>query len=439
MKKIYLFLMASLCLFEALKPLNKSFYSYTKKAMLAAFMLLLSTSVLSQTVKDSVRQIKIDNLYKLALQYKDGKGVEMDYTTAYNYFLQAAELGDAQSIYAVAYMHYKGLGCEQNYDTAAKLFAQGASVGRDNSLYFYGLCWRNGYGRPKNEDSAKYYLKKSADLGYRQAIMELESKVGENSNDSAARVLLEKIHNAAIPNKMELNHFTKVQTRLPSSDIIAGNYIGWIIQYDWSGKYIIQMKKLLLNLNYQDKKITGEWIENEKDTAKINGMIAADSVVFKRTSYNRSDHYSSVGEIKYNFQNAKFNLVQAGDSIFIAGNVEMFSPVRGEPSKPLFVALARPGLKILDSTFLKNLGLSAYPNPFNNILNVQFNLVHSAPVLVELWNMEGKMVYKNDAGVLPEGFYMLPVSNLNIAAGIYFIKFYSGKQSAAIKVIKQND
>lgn len=411
-----------------------------RNILLIAALLFEVCYVSAQTATDSATQAQINSYYKLALQYKDGKdGVTMDYTQAYNYFLKAAQLGDAQSIYAIAYMRYKGLGCTQNYDTAATLFAEGAAQGRDNSLYFYGLCWRNGYGIAKNEDSAKYYLQKSADLGYKQAVVELATPTAENSNDSAAQALLQQINNAAIPNNNVLNQFNKVQPHLPSSDVIAGEYTGWLIQYDWSGTHIVVIKKLQLNLTAKSRSVSGEWIETgtEADTAKIKAEIQSDSLLFEKTQYARKDHYSLNNAIPYSFENAKLNIVQSGDSIFLAGNVEMFSPVRGEPSKPIFIALSRAGLKTQDSIVFGQLQLSAYPNPFSSVLNVQFNLPKAANVSVQLYNMNGALLYNKEAGMLQEGNYNLPVYNINLVPGMYILKLIYNKQSKTVKVVKE--
>lgn len=411
-----------------------------KKILLVTVLLFEVYYVFAQTTIDSTTQTQINSYYKLALQYKDGKGgVTMDYTQAYNYFLKAAQLGDAQSIYAVAYMRYKGLGCTQSYDTAAALFAKGAALNRDNSLYFYGLCWRNGYGVAKNEDSAKYYLQKSADLGYKQAAMELSTPTAENSNDSAAQVLLQQINNAAIPDKNVLNQFNKVQPHLPSADVIAGEYTGWLIQYDWSGTHMVVTKKLQLNLTAKSRNVSGEWIETgtEADTAKIKAEIQSDSLLFEKTQYARKDHYSLTQAILYNFENAKLNIVQFGDSIFLAGNVEMFSPVRGEPSKPIFIALSRAGLKTQDSIVFSQMQLTAYPNPFTSVLNVQFNLPKAANVSVQLYNMNGALLYNKEAGMLEEGNYNLPVYNINLVPGMYILKLIYNNQSRTVKVMKQ--
>ena len=92
-----------------------------------------------------------------------GRGTTKDYAKAFQYFTQAANQGDAQSIYAVAYMTFKGQGCKQDYAKAAVLFKGGALAGRGNSMYYYGICWKNRYGLPKNEDASRYWFKQGGD------------------------------------------------------------------------------------------------------------------------------------------------------------------------------------------------------------------------------------------------------------------------------------
>jgi len=79
-----------------------------------------STSANTSITENNVPTIS--DYYKLAVQYKDGIGVPMDYRKAYENFSKAAALGDPQSVYAVGYMTYKGLGCNQDYKKAADLF-----------------------------------------------------------------------------------------------------------------------------------------------------------------------------------------------------------------------------------------------------------------------------------------------------------------------------
>lgn len=401
-----------------------------------AILLLQVYSSYAQTNIDSLKNANIKTYYKAAMQCKDGNGVPIDYACAYENFTKASKLGDAQSTYAIAYMHYKGLGCTQNYDTAAILFAKGAKMNRENSLYFYGLCWRNGYGLNKNEDSAKFYLKKAADLGYKLAAVELAMLSSENSNDSAAQVLLQQINNAAIPDKQVLNTYNKIKSHLPSIDLLAGEYNGWLIQYDWSGKHMVATKSLKLSLSSDKNNINGQWIEEGADTAKIIASMAADSLVFNNTKYGRKDHYSPDKLIQYSFQNAKLRLIQLGDSVFLAGTVEMFSAQRGEPSKPLYIALSRKGSNPLDSV-LNNLKLTAYPNPSSNILYAQFALPKTSQVEVHLYNLNGLMIYHNTSAVLGTGSYSLPIPVQNISSGTYILKIICGNQYRSVKVLKQ--
>lgn len=405
---------------------------------------------------DSATRAAIKKYYQLGLQYKDGKGVAIDYTKAYDNFSKAAALGDAQSTYAVAYLHYKGLGCVQDYVQAARLFAQGAYAGRDNSIYFYALCFRNGYGIAKNEDSAKYWLTKAAANGYKQAAQELKMPAGENSNDSA-KALVQQISNAALPQHYKPNTFTCITPKLPAASVIAGNYTGYLIQYDWSGQNAIRTLTLSLTLKGEGNgTISGKWKE-DSNTVALSASLKGDSIVFANTRYRRKDHYSPDSAVLYNFENAALNLVQKGDSVFLAGNVQMFSPERKEPSKPLFVALTRSGLpnpskggaKNADSlNNNKSVGIPAsgggrakllkvYPNPFTNKLNVQVEIPKEGQAVLELVTMNGQVVYHLNAGVIPAGTYAIPLQVDYIAPATYMLRIIYNGQSEGVKVVKK--
>jgi hypothetical protein len=264
--------------------------------------------------------------------------------------------------------------------------------------------------------------------------MELQMPTPENSNDSAANALLQQLNNAALPSKNVLNQYNKIQPYLPATNIIAGEYNGWLLQYDWSGTHIVMNKKLQLNIEADDHNISGQWIEDEADTAILKGSIQSDSILFNNTKYQRKDHYATVKPITYNFQNAKLNLVQTADSVFIAGNIEMYSPVRGEPSKPMFVVLSR---KREPDSILNALKLNAFPNPSINVLNAVFTLPTASKVEIKLYNLNGTIIYHNNAGLLEAGSYSLPIPVQNMPSGTYILNLIYGKQSKSVKVVKQ--
>lgn len=401
------------------------------KKILFILVLTISIRVSAQSTSyDSVQQAQ--HYYKLGVQYKDGNGILMDYIKAFECFTKAANLGDPQSTYAIAYMHYKGLGCKQDYKLAVSLFKQGAELGKENSMYFYGLCWRNGYGIEMNEDSARFWLQKSADLGYSQAFKELKMITAENSNDSA-QTLLKQINNAAIPKNKMLNQYLKIENHLPVAEVISGYYTGYIIQYDWSGKYAVNSKKISLNLTGKNNSIVGYWSEEGIDSFKLNAALKLDSLVFNNTGYYRKDHYSPDTAVRYNFQNAKLNLVQKGDTVFLAGNIEMFSPDRNEPSKPLFVVLARVENRESNNNIVA--GFRVSPNPFTSTINVEFTLPQFANIEVQLVSINGAVVYRNPAGKLEAGHYILPLYPGNIASGAYVVKVNYGNYTAVTKKI----
>ena len=216
--------------------------------------------------------------------------------------------------------------------------------------------------------------------------------------------------------------------------MVAGCYKGYIIQYDWSGKNAVSSTKLTLNLSGQSKSLEGYWSEEGIDSFKLNASLRLDSLVFNNTKYARKDHYSPDSAVKYSFQNAKLNLVQKGDSIFLAGNIEMFSPDRKEPSKPLFVALVRIDNKDIEKNRVSNLRVS--PNPFTGTLNVEFDLPESGPVEVQLLTIDGSVVYRNPASTLETGHYILPLQPGKIAAGTYLVKVLNGNHTSSVKVVK---
>jgi len=397
----------------------------------------------SRQTRTVTRSVSAVDLYRQGLRYKNGDGVPINYMRAFQYFKTAADMGDAQSLYATAYCYYKGLGVGQNYQTAARLFAQGAYEGRDNSMYFYGLCFGNGYGMTKNADSAKYWLEKAAALGYTQAIQELKSPRGENSNDSAV-TLLDKISKSTLADKKPLNEFIPVQPHIPSKELIKGTYNGYVLRYDWSGKYLISSKQIRISLedvtDGEDKgnAIKGSWQEKGETAVPLQARLSEDSVIFKQTQYERRDHYSWDKAITYNFKSANLNLSQIGDSVYLSGNIEMFSPERNEPSKPVYLALVRSNAiassitdsiraardkDLKDSTGIAKIrGARLYPNPFRTSFKVKFVLAENAKVAIQLLNMSGVVVYKKPEELLQKGKYSIYISPGRLANGMYILR-----------------
>lgn len=382
--------------------------------------------------------------FNLGMLFKKGEGVTMDYTKAYECFNKAAEKKDPSGEYAKGYMLFKGLGCKQNYEQAIELFRKGVYQQRvllPGKMYLLGICFRNGYGVEINTDSARYWLEKSASVGYSFANDELMSEDGENSND--AEVLLQKIDELQRNKKrIEENKYTPVYYGIPASEI-EGNYEGYLVQRDWSGKYIIGVTKLQMEINYKNGKINGEWNEN-KLNIPITANLTKDGLVFRNMQYAKKDHYSPIVSVLFDFEKANLQILKEGDSVFLHGNLQLFSPDRKEPEKPIEISLIKITSSRNDSiiTLTKPDGtpeslpdLKAYPNPFSDLVNIEFNLTENSIVNTSLLNTEGKTVYNIGDIMLKAGTYILPLRP-NLPNGIYILRLVTNNKIKTTKLVK---
>ncbi|QES88762.1 T9SS type A sorting domain-containing protein [Rhizosphaericola mali] len=407
-----------------------------KISYLLILLHLISVRIWSQNM-DSITLAHIRQartFYQLGQQYRTGTDVPMDYGKAVEQFEKAAALGDPHGQYALAYMSYKGLGCSQDYGKAVSLFRQGALQGYDNAMYFYGLCLRNGYGIAANKDSATYWLKYADSLGSKQAQMELAAISAENRADSA-KELLENIHNAALPSTGSMNSFVRIPGHFPVGDIINGRYKGYLLQYDWSGKNLVQAKSMELELGSFASKISGQWVESGTDSFHFSASLSGDSLVFEPTTYGRTDHYSPDSALSYSLKGAAFNIVQGVDRIYLAGNVTMFSEDRGEPSKPIVLALTREVKTEQKDILLTD--TKVYPNPFHDVLNISFSLGAEAMVSLSLNSISGQQVYQKAAQKLFTGTYNFSLQPpAGLAPGVYFLQVSVNGKIHSFKAVK---
>lgn len=79
--------------------------------------------------------------------------------------------------------------------------------------------------------------------------------------------------------------------------------------------------------------------------------------------------------------------------------------------------------------------LEVYPNPFVDELSVSFNLANESEVTMELYNTNGKLVYKSQ-DVVATGEKKLTIPSSQLPEGMYLLKVTSGKQQNNFKLIK---
>jgi PKD repeat protein len=100
-------------------------------------------------------------------------------------------------------------------------------------------------------------------------------------------------------------------------------------------------------------------------------------------------------------------------------------------------------IKIYDPTFVginevnkRALNYQVYPNPINNQLNIEFNLLEKTAILGEIYDVTGRKVktlFNNDYSL---GTHRLDFDTSDLKAGLYFVKISLEGESFTKRVIK---
>jgi len=389
--------------------------------------------------------------YNLGICYKYATGTAQDFVKSYECFKKAADLGIIGGMLYQGAQLYKGLGCTQDYAQAFSLFQKGAAKGNPGCMYMLGLCYRNGYGTDRDTVTSGQWLSRAAAKGYKQAKDELAS-------DNPEKVI---VHTQ--PNKLKSAHIDTIQ--LPKTyrkvrnnaveNNISGNYSGYLITYDWSGKNVVQQAPLKVSLSVKGNKVTGKWIEADTLEANIEATLTDTSVCFTNMQYHRTDHYHRIVPIVWTFKRANIEIVKTDSAVYLAGNLYFYLPQLMEPSKPMYVSLSsskniqsqssltekREKSALSDTTSSENkeglvTDLVAYPNPFARELSIAFTLTKPANLRAEIFDQEGKPIYQTVFDGLSAGRQVKTLA-LNAPAGPYIIKIVSGSIVQTIMVVKQ--
>lgn len=382
--------------------------------------------------------------YNLALHYKYDNPV--DFTKAYQCFAKAANAGHLGGYYGQAYMLYKGLGVHQDYKKAAALFQAGAYAGDAPCMYYFGLVLRNGYGVTANQDSAKYWLEKAMALGYTRSQNELRSKGAEvNGESSNISERIEEAKRKLLPGSNdEIVKYKKVDHVVATNHNIPGLWEGYILKYDWSGKHVISAGKLSLQLNCKDTLVTGLWLEDDTLQVAVNATLNKRGLTFCDMQYKRASHYTNGKTTPLQFDRAALRLVQKKDTVYLVGNLQQTATDAKEPARPMSLVLTRSEMVTTESVLqAKTSGLEAnqssiqkWPNPFQNNLNVQFELTKDGSVQMSVRNALGQLVYNGNQMHLQAGKHII-LLQLSLAAGTYVLSVTHDQTVSSTIIIKQ--
>ena len=88
--------------------------------------------------------------YTLGLLYAKGEGVPQDYVEAREWWLKAAEQGDASAQYNLGIYYHNGQGVPQDYVEARKWYLKAAEQGHADAQFNLGSLYSNGQGVPQD-------------------------------------------------------------------------------------------------------------------------------------------------------------------------------------------------------------------------------------------------------------------------------------------------
>ena len=114
---------------------------------------------------------------------------------------------------------------------------------------------------------------------------------------------------------------------------------------------------------------------------------------------------------------------------------------------PLYRAIRLSSLYNIDDNSLDNSSLlspqnfriiSSFPNPFNPLTHIKYELSHSAEIQFIIYNLKGEIIDVIDMGFQAPGNYISEWNGKKSPSGIYFIKFrnQSVKQSQKLILLK---
>lgn len=281
------------------------------------------------TLLEKAGQAGYDRAYNvLGNMYKQGgNGVRQDFRKAYHYYCTGAERGHNMCIYYKGLMQYKGLGCRQDYKEAAMTFLTSANDRDANSLYMLGLCSRNGYGLAKDSAAALFCLQRAARMHCPEASEELMRPHEETYMHD---VYANAPKYSYIPDSLP-----DVRPSAVAVDLPAGDYRGFIVTYDWSGKYILDERPFAMTLNgVTGGGLSGMLTVGDK-SAKFCGTLSGGRLVFTEGGLTMPDRYVRGGKQYYDL--GDMALEACGGKV--RGRLSLKSRSRKEPGNPMYFEL----------------------------------------------------------------------------------------------------
>ncbi len=362
--------------------------------------------------------------HKLGMMYKYAAfGVRQDFNEAFRCFTAGAEQGHVKCIYAAGFMLYKGLGCEQSYERAVEYFRKGADNRHAPSYYMLGLCYRNGYGVERDKRKAMDWLDRAKRKGFRDAREEMARRHEETY---LHRLYMENEEHDYNPNGSPEEFVEAGDTSL-----IAGDYQGFLMVYDWSNRYIVGEKPVLMNTGRVGDDIDGFMVIGG-DTASFRATLTDNfQLRFKSGNVSLDERYTEKRKVNFRIDNILFDAWKDK----ICGKLSLYNMREKEPERPMYFELGRTTAAGIARD--RDYGpVTAKPLPFEKTVTASFELYADADVTVTLCKMYGTKVWEKKMGRMKKGRRKIKLSPA-VKSGEYIMNIQAGTQFLHTIVIKE--
>ena len=358
--------------------------------------------------------------HNLGALYKLGKGgVKQDFAAAYSTFQKGADAGSDVCMYDAGFMRYKGLGCEQSYPEAMRLFEAGADRGNVYALYMLGLCYRNGYGTDMDEEKGMELLNRAATLGYSAAMEEAGRPRPENclSDISAA--------GGTVSSQMP-----GIRADVNDTTLLKGLYSGYVVMYDWSGKFVIGEKPVVMSLGRKGNDVLGYLCLGSDSVPFKAELTTAGTLNFKKSYVQLHERYTLDGKVKYRLDHAALDIW----SNRICGSLALYSLPQREPERPMYMELLRSDH---ENATGPDGHITVTPNPFESQFEVLIELPETATTTVRIFDKAGRPVWRQDLGTLAAGKHRIPIHPSLTTEGYHVLNITTGKLVLRTMIVKR--
>jgi hypothetical protein len=268
--------------------------------------------------------------YNLGRLYKYGEGCEINFIKAIEWFEKATANGNQRAAYSLGYMYYKGFGVAQNYKKAVNWFEQSDDP---MASHFLAICYYLGYGVAVDENKSIELLLTNPTINSKTFLNYVKANQKEKNEDLLAQVLESNIAQDSTHISEEVIEEVALETytdeKLTKKEI-NGEWVGKLLQYDWSGKHIQRILPIELIVNEKNGSTAIKLnIEDQSFKSKI---VWQDQTMYLENHSNKftlKKLYSSSPKeltLDYNLFSIGLQKIEFEETNFLTGSVDSYIP-----------------------------------------------------------------------------------------------------------------